>query len=364
MSFKQNMAKYSAGASRFALKKVLHRDGGFFPGKIALKIDENLLVDMAKKFDKGTVLVTGTNGKTSTTSLIADCARHSGANVCTNSTGANLSSGLASAMLEFNPARRRNCFGVFEIDELWVADALPKMRSKLLLLLNLFPDQVDRFGDISNIQKSLIGALKQSPDTCLIYNADDPNCQQIADACPNKTISFGALEKISNNDAASINKCPECGFDLNYKIQQYAQLGQYRCPNCGFNRAGLKFGAKNINLTAEKLEFDILDDHFSTTKAAEYVCYNLIGFIATAKTLNCDYDSIDFAIKNHKTQNGRMQKFEIGDANVMINLAKNPVGFNQNIEYIINHLKADNNATSTSVAFFVNAREGDGRSTN
>lgn len=237
------------------------------------------------------------------------------------------------------------------------------MQSQYLLLLNLFPDQVDRFGSISNIQESLISALQNSPDTTLIYNADDPNCQMIADVCPNATIAFGALEKISNTNDESNNKCPECQFDLTYKIHQYAQLGQYRCPNCGFNRAGLNFGAKNISLTNKRLEFDIEDMHFSSKKAAEYVCYNLIGFISTVKTLNCDYQTIASTIKNHKVENGRMQSFKIDGKNVMINLAKNPVGFNQNIAYATNHYLSAQRPPNTSIAFFVNAREGDGRST-
>ncbi len=118
MSFRTNIAKASASASRFVLQKILKRPGGFFPGDIALKIDPELLVELSEEFDAGTVLVTGTNGKTSVTNLIADCMRYDGYEVAWNKTGANLSSGIAAAIMEFKVRRRKKKFGVFEVDEL------------------------------------------------------------------------------------------------------------------------------------------------------------------------------------------------------------------------------------------------------
>lgn len=245
-----------------------------------------------------------------------------------------------------------------------MANVLPQLKSKFLLLLNLFPDQLDRFGSIENIQKSLIEALNSSPDTVLVYNADDPNCQIIADECQNNTIPFGVAEKISKVEEKCINKCPNCHFDMNYKVHQYAQLGLYRCPNCGFNRANVKYSATDIQLSSEELSFSIGKFRYTTRKAAEFVCYNLTGFIALVCELGCHPQSIERAVKFQKADNGRMQFFEIDNKNVMINLAKNPVGFNQNINLILDRYNSSDRPASTAVAFFVNAREGDGRNTN
>lgn len=363
MSLRYNIATFSAKASSFILKKILRRPGGFFPGDIALKVDNNLLSELVQIFDLGTVLVTGTNGKTSVTALVADCMRYEGAEVAWNKTGANLASGVATAIMAFKSKKRKNRFGVFEIDELWVAKVLPELKSKYLLLLDLFPDQVDRFGSINNIQKSLVEALNNSPETVLVYNADDPNCQVVADDCKNNTIAFGAEEKISKTKDSSINKCPLCHFNLNYSLHQYAQLGNYRCPSCGFNRARLKFAATDIRLNSEKLEFRIGKEKYVSMKPAEYVCYNLTGFIALAKSLGCHEQSINRAIKFQKSENGRMQYFDIEDKKVMINLAKNPVGFNQNINFILDSFLSNKRPSNTSVAFFANAREGDGKNT-
>lgn len=238
---------------------------------------------------------------------------------------------------------------------------MPKLKSKYLLLLNLFPDQVDRFGSISNIQKSLIEALNKSPQTVLVYNSDDPNCQIVADECDNNTIPFGVEEKISRINEPHKQACPLCDFDMTYKLHQYAQLGIYRCPNCGFNRANVKYASKDIKLDSQSLSFKIGNVKISTKKAAEYVCYNLTGFIALTNELGCHVNSIEKAIKSQNSENGRMQFFDIAGKEVMINLAKNPVGFNQNINFIVDRSLSEDRPKNTAVAFFANAREGDGK---
>lgn len=263
--------------------------------------------------------------------------------------------------MDFSPKRRKKKFGVFEVDELWVEKTLPQLNSKFLLLLDLFPDQVDRYGSIGNIQKSLISALNNSPQTVLVYNADDPNCQVIADECKNNTIPFGVNEKISSVDDKTETKCPLCGFKMTYKIHQYAQLGNYRCAKCGFNRANPKYAATNIILDSNHLQFSIKDQTFVSKKAAEYACYNFTGFVATANALGCHPESIAKTIKYQQAKTGRMEFFDIKDQKVMINLAKNPVGFNQNINFVHDRIAAGNSNNKTAVAFFVNAREGDGR---
>ena len=134
----------------------------------------------------------GTNGKTSTNNLLADAFEASGRTIICNRTGANLAAGISSALLQ-QPAAQ---WGVFECDELWLAHVLPHLRSNYVLLLNLFRDQLDRCGEIDRIQTSIAGALTASPDTVLVYNADDPLCARIADEVPNRTVAFGLSESM------------------------------------------------------------------------------------------------------------------------------------------------------------------------
>lgn len=364
MSIKTKIAISAANASKFVLQKILNRPGAFYPGKIALQIDNNLISKLVEQFDMGTVLITGTNGKTSVTNMMADCMNYQGAEVAWNQTGANLASGIAAAMLDFTPKRRKPKIGVFEIDELWVEKVLPQTKSKFLLLLNLFEDQTDRFGSIDNIQKSLVNALNSSPETVLIYNCDDPNCQIVADDCNNNTIPFGVEDKISDKQEIKEHDCPLCSFKMRYSLHQYDRLGIYRCPNCGFNRAGPKHIARSISLTPNSLNFTVDNVNYTSKKAVEYALYNFCAFISLATELDCHTESIKKSIQFQQSAKGRMEFFKIEDKEIMLNLAKNPVGVNQNIDFILNKYHASERPSATSVAFFVNANEGDGKNTN
>lgn len=131
-----------------------------------------LIADLAPKLEQGSVCVVGTNGKTTVTNLLADALELAGQRVVCNRTGANLDSGVATSLLHAGPSD----WGVFECDELWLAKILPQLQATYVVLLNLFRDQLDRVGEIDRIQDSIVGALEKSPDTVLVYNADDPLC--------------------------------------------------------------------------------------------------------------------------------------------------------------------------------------------
>lgn len=361
MKIKTKIAKFAALSSRFILKKILRRDGAFYPGKLAMKIDNNILANVKDCLDKSSVLVTGTNGKTSVTALLANCMEAQSCNVASNRSGANLESGVVSALLDYKIANKDN-IGIFEVDELWVKSVLSKLKSRYLIILNLFPDQVDRFGGIDTIQTSLIEALKLSPETTLIYNADDPNCQLIADACDNHCIAFGLNEKITTDAVDDKILCPQCQDVLNYSLRQYAQLGIYKCSKCGFNRANIDYEACEVKITANTLKFKLENTEYSSKNALTYVCYNLLAFILCAKNLGANIKNIKLAIATQKN-NARLEHFLIDNIDVMINLAKNPAGFNQNIDFILKQIDCAESNKKFGIAFFVNAREGDGRDT-
>lgn len=341
-----------ASVARFVLTKILRRKAGFFPGKVALKIYPDILKEFDKKFDGALVFVTGTNGKTSVTALISKILKKEGAQVITNSTGANMESGIVAACLAYKDKRRSKSgrsfggstyenpvdkvCGVFEIDELWVEKVMPKMHVDYLVLLNLFPDQADRFGSITNIQKSLHAALEQSTHTKFFYNADDPNSQIVADYVANESFAFGCNEKISEGDIDGLpnTACPKCETRLTYYTDQYAQLGNYRCPNCGFSRNQLDFSASDIQLNDKGFAWYVGKNRYSTTNSAEYFVYNLTAVIGMCDLLGCSDKNIVDTIALQKNDNGRMEEFEINGKSVTINLAKNPAGFNQNLKYI------------------------------
>ena len=181
------------------------RPAANLPGKIALAIDPSLLDELRGKCAQGSVITVGTNGKTSTNNLLADAFEAAGCTIICNRTGANLAAGITSALLQ-QPAAQ---WGVFECDELWLAHVLPRLRSNYVLLLNLFRDQLDRCGEIDRIQTSIAGALAASPDTVLVYNADDPLCARIADEVPNRTVAYG-LERVHGPGPEHRAPTPRC----------------------------------------------------------------------------------------------------------------------------------------------------------
>ena len=149
-------ARGISAASTWGLKHVFHRPAANFPGKVALYVDPDVIAHLATRLREGSVAVVGTNGKTTTTNLLADVIEASGKTVVCNRTGANLDSGVATSLLQSKGAD----WGVFETDVLWLARILPRLQATYVLLLNLFRDQLDRCGEIDRIQESIIGAFE------------------------------------------------------------------------------------------------------------------------------------------------------------------------------------------------------------
>ena len=171
MNLRSSLACTSSDIARWGLRSVLKRQGGVLPGRIAMKIDPELLSDLADLVDRS-VVITGTNGKTTTSNLIADAVAASGATVVCNRAGNNMEPGVVGALLEarggLKHADSGKRVGVFECDELYTVRVLPKLKPTYFVLLNLFRDQLDRYGEIDHTQEVIAHALELSPTTTLI----------------------------------------------------------------------------------------------------------------------------------------------------------------------------------------------------
>ncbi|MGI6105385.1 MAG: MurT ligase domain-containing protein [Raoultibacter sp.] len=351
-------AKGVSAVSTWALKNVFRRPAANFPGKIALYIDPLVISDLASKLEKGSIVVCGTNGKTTVNNLLADVIEASGMKVVCNRTGANLDSGVATALLH----AQKSDWGCFECDEMWVGKVLPKLEADYLLLLNLFRDQLDRVGEIQVVQNSIIAACKASPKTCVVYNADDPLCASIAEAVPNKSIAFGIGEALSfeQNNVIDAQMCQKCSSMLEYNYRHYDQLGDYRCSSCGFTRPELDYAARELVLGASGLGFDLMHEkaklfRVEASYSGAYMIYNLLAVAAMSHTVACSAEAFQKALTAFNPQNGRLEYFEIAGHKTLLNLAKNPTGFNQNIDLITQ------DKGPLVAAFYVNDKEGDGR---
>lgn len=370
MSIKSTIATATAGAARWGLRSVLHRSGGALPGKLGLAIDPELVTHLACLLD-ASVVITGTNGKTTTTNLIADAVAASGASCVCNRAGNNMETGITGALLEANSDRRRTAgkrrVGVFECDELYTVRILPRLKPTYFVLLNLFRDQLDRYGEIDHTQDVIAQALALSPTTTLIFNADDPLCASIADRVPNLSLPFG-LNGPTGGEASHIAEsrfCAHCNAPLEYDYIQYGQLGSYHCPACGWRRPDLASGASNVHLTSTGYSFELKAQQDGSSQTASlstrynglYMVYNITAAWTASWVLDAlDGDSSRFqgVLDTYVPTGGRMTRWQAKGRIVATDLAKNPVGFDRQIQQI----KASGGKL---MAFYLNDADADGR---
>ena len=356
MSLRFSLAKAAGAVSTWGLRHVAHRPAANLPGKIALAIDPDLLDELRGKCTQGSVITVGTNGKTSTNNLLADAFEAAGRTIICNRTGANLAAGITSALLQ-QPAAQ---WGVFECDELWLAHVLPRLRSNYVLLLNLFRDQLDRCGEIDRIQTSIAGALAASPDTVLVYNADDPLCARIADEVPNRTVAYGLDESmgLAQNTVTDAQMCQKCDGMVRYHYRQYGQLGDYFCDQCDFARPTLDFAGRDIAIGPAGVTMEVCGpagcESVHTPQPTPYAAYNLVASYALCREVGIPTADFQRAQDAFNPRNGRLQRYRLGGRDVLLNLAKNPTGFNQNLKIV----EADQGPKM--VAFFINDQVADG----
>lgn len=350
MRFRSSLAILVARAVYWAEKRILHAGASAMPGQIALKIDPFLIASLASKLKQGSIVVCGTNGKTTTNNVVCQIIQDSGNTVLCNHAGANMNSGVVTALL---PGKEAD-WGVLEVDELSTPKVVPFLKPKYMVLLNIFRDQLDRCGEIDTVMQAIISALEQSPETALIYNADDPFCSFIASHVKH-TIAFGIGEDLHlpQNRVTGGQFCLKCGTLMEYDYHQYGQLGAFHCPKCGFERAPLDFAATEITFE-DGITFSIEKLKVHTHYNGIYMVYNLLAAFATSQTVGCNATTFLKTIDQYHPQNGRLQEFNIQGYPVTLNLAKNPTGFNQNMALLLQDkgLKA--------VYFIINDNDNDG----
>jgi len=301
--------------------------GSTWPGHIALNINKNFLKDTLTKRKFKIILIAGTNGKTTTGKLIQTVLEENGKRVFQNDSGANLVNGIASSVI-----KNSNIFGnlnfnyaIFEVDENTVPIILQSITADFVVCLNLFRDQLDRYGEINIISDKWKRAFSKLPkNTKLILNADDP---QIAFLGINMKSSyyFGLNEKINNlilQHASDSTYCPLCNTRLSYKTVYFSHLGKWKCESCEYSRP---------DLYISKLEKYPL--------SGTYNKYNALGAVLTAKLLKIDVKLIDKALEKFTPAFGRQEIVKYKNKKVQIFLSKNPASFNQSIS-TINELKA------------------------
>lgn len=320
--------------------------GSTWPGHIALSLNRNFIKEMLSGTNTKTIIVAGTNGKTTTSKILATILKENGHKVLQNTSGANLLNGIASILL-LNSDRffKLNYdYIIFEVDENVLPLALEEMKPDYLIILNLFRDQLDRYGEITNIVNKWKLAIKRlDKKTTLILNADDPQVAFLGMDSKMNSIYFNCndLSIKSNNklqkyvlDSAY---CPKCTNRLNFDTVTFSHLGSWRCSKCLIHRP---------KATLDILSFYPLDgvyNKYNTHAAA------LVGVYEGIKK-----QKIIDALKSFKPAFGRQEELTFKNRKVKVFLSKNPTGFNES-------LRTAKSQEATNILFILNDRIPDGR---
>ncbi len=315
--------------------KIIGKKSSSTPGAIALKICPDIIKILAKSI-KGKIIVTcGTNGKTTTNNLIYSALLKCGYRVVCNTLGANMLSGVATAF-----AMDCNIFGklkadyaCLEIDEAYAVKVFDHITPDYMIVTNLFRDQLDRYGEIETTLNLIKSAIEKVPSVKLILNGDDPLSAQLGNG--KKASYFGISEMVLPQEAEVRDGqfCSQCGAELSYNYYHYGQLGDYFCKSCNNKRNKIDFEAKNVNLT-NGLSFTINNIPLKLNYRGFYNIYNILALYSVMNLLGHTSQDFSALLSDYKPQIGRMEEIDLGKS-VILNLAKNPAGFNQAIETVI-----------------------------
>ncbi|WP_138505816.1 Mur ligase family protein [Nostoc sp. PA-18-2419] len=295
------------------------------PGSIARRIEPRLLQLLSQQVKKGVILIAGTNGKTTTSLLLKTILENKGYSIAHNSTGANLENGLMTALLEStNLVGTLDVdYAILEVDENIVPKVLIPLQPRIILCLNLFRDQLDRYGEVDTISKRWTKVISTLPaETVVIPNADDPTLSHLGQQLPQRVLFFGLdepkhyLEAIPH--AVDSIYCPRCGHSLDYKGVYLSHLGDFTCPKCGFTKS------------KPSLE----SSEWPQILVGLYNKYNTLAAVTAAKELGVDEAIIKNTINNFQAAFGRAEDLVINGKKVRILLSKNPVGTNETIRVV------------------------------
>ena len=346
--------------AKFAIfvSKLVGKKGSSGAGELALKIQPKILKILASKVKKDIILVCGTNGKTTTNNLIYSLLNSTGANVVCNNIGANMIMGVANAFIDSCDifGRLNADFAVLECDEASVRHIVNHLTPSKIVITNLFRDQVDRYGEVDATASLLDEAFCKVKDVTLILNADDPATAHFGKKY--NAVYYGIDGKYCDDtcDGDEGKFCILCGEELSYNYHHYSQLGDYECKKCGFKRPKPQYMADNIDLS-DGMKFDIhfggMTKKMSLNYRGFYNVYNILASFCVYDMLNLPIENTDDVFNSYKPQIGRMEEFNIGKK-VILNLAKNPAGFNQAIDTV------GNDKCEKDIIIAVNARPSDG----
>ena len=329
--------------TRLVLRKT-GRGGTAIPGIVGLKLSKNILAAVSQGMK--IVVVTGTNGKTTTCNMIEHALTSAGHDCLLNKSGANLLHGIASDLIcsadwKGKPLHE---YAVLECDEAALKQVVPFIRPKVIVVTNLFSDQVDRYGGVQNTLKEIRTGIERSPKSVIALNSEDPLSASLAIDVPNKVVWYGFEETVGTQgkvDLADAGKCPKCGGEYEYDYHIYAHLGGFRCTKCGYHRESPDVAVTSIEKTStEGSVVRMRPGRKASVKEvrislpAIYNIYNAAASVAAVIGLRLPAQEAVDGLATVHSSFGRMETFDLNGNRLQMILVKNPAGCNQAFSYV------------------------------
>jgi lipid II isoglutaminyl synthase (glutamine-hydrolysing) len=366
-----------------ALSRRLHLGGGTsVVGLVAQRMYPNIVDHLATQLEHGSVVVTGTNGKTTTSGFIAAILRDAGLRVWRNREGSNLMGGIASSLViralpNGHLRRDGRAISILEVDEAVVPQAMRSVSARVLTFTNLFRDQLDRYGEVDSIAARWQQTLSTlSTDTMLVLNADDPTTAYLGKLYTGRVVYFGiddpsldlTLQQKTGerHQVIDTRTCPQCGGEYSYELRFFSHMGHYHCTGCGWQRPQPDVRAVKVRSDDfDRMRIEIASSvSAATTKQQQeiviplpgiYNIYNALAATAVAQALEIAWEPIVTGIEQFKPIFGRGERLQIEGRTVRLLLAKNPTGFNEVLRTLFSE------GTRRHVLFVLNDNIADGR---
>ncbi len=336
------------------LGRVMGKKSTSTPGVMALKICPDLIKRLKKNITGKVIVACGTNGKTTTNNLLNSALKKCGYKVLCNDLGANMLGGVATVF-----AQSCNIFGRFkadfaclEIDEASTVRVFDHITPDYMIVTNLFRDQLDRYGEVSSTVNLLKTAVLKAPNIKLILNGDDPMTAQLGKIASASYFGIGEMVLPQTDEAREGQFCPCCGKEQKYNFYHYSQLGDWYCPSCQSRRPEIDFEASEVDIK-NGLKFTVDGNQIDLNYRGFYNIYNVLAVYSAMKLIGVLPENFNALLTDYKPQIGRMEEINLGKS-VILNLAKNPAGFNQAIQTVLSDTR------KKDVILAVNAHVSDG----
>jgi len=360
------MAVFAGKVTAKAIRLLGAGLGSNLPGRLARKVDPAVLRQLAQQARLGVLAVTGTNGKSTTSGLLSSIMRMAGFSLVHNRQGANLVTGITASLVEAASwdGKLNVDYCLFEIDEAALPLIANEVKLSMVLVTNLFRDQLDRFGELDTTARLIASGINKNQSKAVL-NADDPNVSQLA---PDSVRTFFGIESVTSVASAApdrttgattenaessapdlrcaisandreLSYCSVCGEEIQYTVSFYGQLGHWHCCQCQHKRPEPKVVAQNVEVLATSSKFTLSIEgrtiEVNVPLPGLFNVYNALAAAAAAHESGVSLEAIRQGLKHYKTLFGRSEKLTIDGKSVLIQLIKNPAGASQAVSAVV-----------------------------